>query len=96
MDGKPLGLSATEYRLLESLVVSGGRTVSRDELLRRVWGMQAGDTRTLDVHIFRLRRKMEKNPEDPELLHTIRGRGYKLALIPRETADETACEKNAG
>ena len=58
-------------------------TVSRDELLRRVWGMQAGDTRTLDVHIFRLRRKIEKNPENPEILHTIRGRGCRLAFIPR-------------
>jgi len=82
-DGHPIDLSAMEYRLLETLAASGGRTVSRDELLRRVWGMQAGDTRTLDVHIFRLRRKIEKNPENPEILHTIRGRGYRLALNER-------------
>ena len=83
MEGEPLGLSVTEYRLLEFLAASGGRTVSRDELLRRVWGMQAGDTRTLDVHIFRLRRKIEQNPENPELLHTVRGRGYRLSSSHR-------------
>jgi two-component system phosphate regulon response regulator PhoB/two-component system alkaline phosphatase synthesis response regulator PhoP len=86
MDGEPLDLSVTEYRLLESLAAAGGRTVSRDELLRRVWGMQAGDTRTLDVHIFRLRRKMEKNPERPEFLQTVRGRGYRLAQPHREVS----------
>jgi len=96
MDGKHLDLSATEYRLLESLAVSEGRTVSRDELLRRVWGMQTGDTRTLDVHIFRLRRKIEKNPENPKLLHTIRGRGYKLAAASDIAAAETKGGRNAG
>lgn len=40
--------------------------------------MQVGDTRTLDVHIFRLRRKIERDPENPDMLHTVRGRGYKL------------------
>ena len=93
-DGKPIDLSATEYRLLESLAAAEGRTVSRDELLRRVWGMQAGDTRTIDVHLFRLRRKIEKNPEKPEILHTVRGRGYKLAVIPNVTSDETKGERN--
>jgi two-component system phosphate regulon response regulator PhoB/two-component system alkaline phosphatase synthesis response regulator PhoP len=76
--GERLDLSVTEYRLLEALASSKGRTVSRDELLRKVWGMQIGDTRTLDVHVFRLRRKIERNPENPELLQTIRGRGYRL------------------
>lgn len=83
MNGESLDLSVTEYRLLESLVSAGGRTVTREELLRRVWGMQAGDTRTLDVHIFRLRRKIEKNPERPEFLRTVRGRGYRLAVPAR-------------
>jgi two-component system phosphate regulon response regulator PhoB/two-component system alkaline phosphatase synthesis response regulator PhoP len=75
-----LDLSVTEYRLLETLASAKGRTVSRDELLRRVWNMQVGDTRTIDVHIYRLRRKIEKNPESPEILHTIRGRGYRLGF----------------
>jgi two-component system phosphate regulon response regulator PhoB/two-component system alkaline phosphatase synthesis response regulator PhoP len=80
-DGERLDLSVTEYRLLETLACAGGRTVSRDELLRRVWNMQAGDTRTIDVHIYRLRRKIEENPEHPEMLHTIRGRGYRLGFL---------------
>ena len=96
MDGKPLDLSATEYRLLESLAASAGRTVSRDELLRRVWGMHVGDTRTLDVHIFRLRRKIEKNPENPEMLRTIRGRGYKLEVTSTDTTAKTKGGRNAG
>ena len=95
MNGKLIDLSATEYRLLESLAAAEGRTVSRDELLRRVWGMQAGDTRTLDVHIFRLRRKVEKNPETPEILQTIRGRGYKLAVASDAAAAETKGRRNA-
>ena len=77
-NGEPLELSVTEYRLLEALASAKGHTVSRDELLRRVWGMSAGDTRTLDVHVFRLRRKIEDDPENPKLLHTVRGRGYRL------------------
>ena len=95
LEGEPLSLSVTEYRLLESLAAAGGRTVSRDELLRRVWGMQAGDTRTLDVHIFRLRRKIEKNPENPELLHTIRGRGYRLSSSQRSQTANTEDESHA-
>ena len=52
--------------------------VSRDELLAKVWGYTAGDTRTVDVHVFRLRRKIEADPENPKLLHTVRGRGFRL------------------
>ncbi len=78
---EPLDLSVTEYRLLEALASAEGHTVSRDELLRRVWGMSAGDSRTLDVHIFRLRRKIEDDPENPKLLHTVRGRGYRLRHV---------------
>jgi two-component system phosphate regulon response regulator PhoB/two-component system alkaline phosphatase synthesis response regulator PhoP len=77
-DGELLDLSTTEYRLLEALAAGVGHTVTRGELLRRVWGMQAGDTRTLDVHIFRLRRKIEDDPDSPKLLHTVHGRGYRL------------------
>ncbi len=47
--------------------------MSRDELLAKVWGYVAGDTRTVDVHVFRLRRKIEADPENPKLLHTVRG-----------------------
>lgn len=78
-DGHLLDLSTTEYRLLEALAARAGHTVTRGDLLRRVWGMRAGDTRTLDVHIFRLRRKIEDDPDSPKLLHTVHGRGYRLA-----------------
>lgn len=83
-DGERLDLSVTEYRLLETLAAAGGRTVSRDELLRRVWNMQVGDTRTIDVHIYRLRRKIEETPESPAMLHTIRGRGYRLCAARQQ------------
>jgi len=76
--GTLLSLSPTEYRLLEILARHPGRMVSRDELLAKVWGYVVGDTRTVDVHVFRLRRKIEPDPENPKLLHTVRGRGFRL------------------
>ena len=82
LDGTPLDLSPVEYRLLETLVRGKGRLVSREELLAKVWGYVAGDTRTVDVHIFRLRRKIEPDPEHPRLVHTVRGRGYRLLWTP--------------
>ena len=82
LDGAPLDLSPVEYRLLETLVLGKGRLVSREELLAKVWGYVAGDTRTVDVHIFRLRRKIEPDPEHPKLVHTVRGRGYRLLWTP--------------
>ncbi len=74
----PLDLSPVEYRLLEVLARNRGRLVPREELLSKVWGYYVGDTRTVDVHIFRLRRKIEPDPENPRLIHTVRGRGYRL------------------
>lgn len=78
LDETPLNLSLTEYRILELLAKNAGRTVSRDELLARIWGLYGGDTRTVDVHIWRLRRKIEATPETPRLIETLRGRGYRL------------------
>ncbi len=78
LSGQLLSLSPTEYRLLEILARHPGRMVTRDELLAKVWGYVVGDTRTVDVHVFRLRRKIEGDPENPKLLHTIRGRGFRL------------------
>lgn len=78
LSGSLLSLSPTEYRLLEILARYPGRMVSRDELLAKVWGYVVGDTRTVDVHVFRLRRKIEQDPENPKLLHTVRGRGFRL------------------
>jgi len=76
--GRLIDLSPTEYRLLELLAREEGRVVSREELLAKVWGYYTGDTRTVDVHLWRLRRKIEEDPENPRLIHTLRGRGYRL------------------
>ncbi|MBW0118431.1 response regulator transcription factor [Pseudonocardia abyssalis] len=78
-DGKPVHLTRTEFGLLLELATAAGRVVTREELLRRVWGYDYfGDTRLLDVHIRRLRRKVERDPDDPRCVLTVRGSGYKI------------------
>ena len=77
-DNDEVHLTRTEFRLLVELSSAEGRVVTREELLQRVWGYDYfGDTRLLDVHIRRLRRKIEADPDDPELILTVRGVGYK-------------------
>lgn len=72
-------LTRTEFRLLAELVLGDGRTLSRETLLQRVWGYDYfGDTRLLDVHVRRLRRKIEPDPDDPTVLITVRGVGYRV------------------
>jgi DNA-binding response OmpR family regulator len=81
--GVPAHLTRTEFRLLLELATADGRTVTREQLLQRVWGYDYfGDTRLLDVHIRRLRQKIEDNPDAPSLLITVRGHGYKLERSP--------------
>jgi two-component system response regulator MtrA len=76
--GTDVHLTRTEFRLLVELAAAEGRVVTREELLKRVWGYDYfGDTRLLDVHIRRLRRKIERDPDAPECVVTVRGRGYK-------------------
>lgn len=78
-DGQEVHLTRTEFGLLVELAVAGGRVVTREELLQRVWGYSYfGDTRLLDVHIRRLRRKVEQDPDNPRCVLTVRGRGYKV------------------
>ncbi len=78
-DGEPLALTPTEYRLLVELIDNVGMALERAALLERVWGYGwAGDTRLVDVHIQRLRAKIEEDPASPELVQTVRGVGYKL------------------
>lgn len=79
--GKPLLLSPTEFRLLEYLLERRGAVVTREELLERVWGLE-GDTlsRTVDVHIAALRKKIEEDSRYPRFLLTVKGAGYKLAV----------------
>lgn len=77
-DDTPVHLTHTECRLLLELVSAGGDVVTREQLLQRVWGYDYfGDTRLLDVHVRRLRRKIEPDPDDPTLVLTVRGSGYR-------------------
>jgi DNA-binding response OmpR family regulator len=79
-EGRPLPLTRTEFRLLAELVVAGGKILSREELLERVWAYSYfGDSRIVDVHIHRLRAKVERDPANPHRIVTARGLGYRLA-----------------
>jgi len=77
--GSPVALSAREFRLLKYFVEHPGATLSRKELLKEVWGYSgAPSTRTVDVHVFTLRRKLEADPSHPQFIQTIMGLGYKF------------------
>jgi len=77
--GAPVTLPLKEFELLELLLRNAGRVLTRGQLIDRVWGADyVGDTKTLDVHVKRLRGKVEEHPGDPRLLITVRGLGYKL------------------
>ena len=78
-DGQPLGLTKTELKLLCELAAVPGRVLSREELLERVWGYDYfGDGRLVDVHVRRLRPKVEPDPGHPSHVLTVRGMGYRL------------------
>lgn len=78
-NGKAVSLSAREFQLLRYFVEHPGATISRNELLKEVWGYSTETfTRTVDVHIVSLRQKLEKDPKRPELIVTVPGLGYKL------------------
>lgn len=79
IDQREINLTAKEFDLLELLVCNPGKVYSREELLRFVWGNKAaagGDVRTVDVHVRRLREKIEPSPSDPKYVHTKWGVGY--------------------
>jgi len=77
----PVHLTRTEFRLLCELADQQGRVLSRQQLLDRVWGYEVfGDDRLVDVHVGRLRRKIERDPANPKHLLTVRGLGYKLQV----------------
>ena len=79
-DGGRIDLSEREHQLLVYLAHHAGRAVSRDEILTRVWGLDPAGivTRTIDMHIARLREKLRDDPERPRIVLTVRGRGYML------------------
>jgi two-component system response regulator RegX3 len=79
VDGEPVPLPLKEFDLLEYLLRNAGRVLTRGQLIDRVWGSDyVGDTKTLDVHVKRLRAKLEPDPANPTYLLTVRGLGYKL------------------
>jgi two-component system, OmpR family, response regulator RegX3 len=81
--GEDVRLPLKEFELLELLLDNAGRVLTRDTLISRVWGADyVGDTKTLDVHIKRLRAKVEEDPASPRRIVTIRGLGYKYE-VPR-------------
>ena len=77
--GREVNLTKTEYRLLCDFADHVGSVLSRDQLLERVWGYEyLGDSRLVDAHVRRLRVKIEDHPDDPRLIVTVRGLGYRL------------------
>jgi two-component system response regulator RegX3 len=79
VNGEVVAIPLKEFELLEFLMRNAGRVLTRVQLIDRVWGSDyVGDTKTLDVHIKRLRAKIEKDPANPEYIQTVRGMGYKM------------------
>ena len=77
--GEPLALPLREFELLEFLLRNAGRVLTRGQIIDRVWGPgYVGDTKTLDVHVKRLRARIEDDPGHPGLIETVRGLGYKM------------------
>jgi len=71
-----------EFELLEMFLRNPDRVLTRGQLIDRVWGADyVGDTKTLDVHVKRIRAKIEADPANPEILTTVRGLGYKLVDV---------------
>ena len=79
LNNLPISLPLKEFELLEFLMRNSGRVLTRAQLIDRVWGSDYfGDTKTLDVHVKRLREKIEKDPANPVFIQTVRGLGYKF------------------
>jgi len=79
VNNEAIQLPLKEFELLEFLIRNSGRVLTRSQLIDRVWGSDYfGDTKTLDVHIKRLRAKIEVDPAEPVYIQTVRGLGYKF------------------
>lgn len=79
VDGNVVAMPLKEFELLELLLRNAGRVLTRGQLIDRVWGADYfGDTKTLDVHVKRIRSKIEPDPANPRLLVTVRGLGYRF------------------
>jgi DNA-binding response OmpR family regulator len=78
-NGMEVALTKTEYQLLVEFADHPGMVLSRDQLLERVWGYEyLGDSRLVDAHVRRLRVKVETQPDEPTMIVTVRGMGYRL------------------
>ena len=95
LDGQPLSLTATEFRLLEFLMSRPGVVFSREQLLDAVWGHDRAVTdRTVDVYILRLRQKIEIDPGGPSLIRSVRGFGYSFNENLAQATDQAAAIAN--
>ena len=88
VDGRPVEVTALEFRLLVALLEADGHVLTRDRLLDAVYGADGDDIldRTIDVHVGRLRSKLGDPADSPRFIATVRGAGYRLAPLPAETA----------
>jgi two-component system alkaline phosphatase synthesis response regulator PhoP len=83
-NGEPVDLTAIEFDLLHALAEHPGRVLSREQLLERVWGHDFyGEDRVVDVHLGHIRKKIETNPANPQLITTVRGVGYRFEDAPQ-------------
>jgi DNA-binding response OmpR family regulator len=85
LEGRPVKLTTLEYKLLQALMSAPGRVFTREELLNRFY--ESGEVvvdRVVDVHIGKLRQKIEKDPSSPRFIHTVRGFGYRFADVDEE------------
>ena len=88
--GDLVSMPLKEFELLEILLLNAGRVLTRDVLIDRVWGPNYyGDTKTLDVHVKRLRSKIEPDPSHPTRIVTVRGVGYRYE-VPERTVSSSA------
>lgn len=83
-----LKLTTREFDLLAFLAAHPGETFSKEQLLRRVWGWDFGDTSTVTVHVRRLREKVERDPSDPQIVLTVGRAGYRLARADERSSDD--------
>ncbi len=91
--GEPVGLTPLEFQLLVCLARRPWQVFSREMLLEQVWGYRhAADTRLVNVHVQRLRAKVEHDPENPTVVLTVRGVGYKAGQAPGTSPDEPASD----
>ena len=95
--GREVSLTKTEFRLLCEFADHAGAVLSRDQLLERVWGYEyLGDSRLVDAHVRRLRVKIEDHPDEPRLIVTVRGLGYRLLALSERSRSRLSCSEPSG